>query len=67
VDASSSGFGNYFTSYGKFYDPFYGSITYNPTYADSGSGTLLQPGPHLLANGMGYFRNEEHRGETACR
>ena len=34
VDASSSGFGNYFTSYGKFYDTFHGSITYNQPYTD---------------------------------
>ena len=34
VDASSSGFGNYFTSYGKFYDTFYGSIAYNQAYTD---------------------------------
>ena len=34
VDASSSGSGNYFTSYGKFYDTFYGSITYNQAYTD---------------------------------
>jgi len=34
VDASSSGFGNYFTSYGKFYDTVYGSIAYNQPYSD---------------------------------
>jgi hypothetical protein len=33
VDASSWGTGNYFTSYGKFSDPVFGSLTYNQAYA----------------------------------